>query len=119
MYRAMDKAARAAGIASINDSLYGLEKLAASARGAPWLLPGDKPSIADASIFPHFVFITYMLPRFFGWPDVFSGRPRLAEWWAAVQRDPLAAKVRACVPENESAAAPSNCPRRARWICIA
>lgn len=38
-----------------------------------------------------------ILPKHFGWPTVFSGRPKLERWWAAVQKDAEAARVRACV----------------------
>lgn len=35
-----------------------------------------------------------ILPKHFGWPTVFGGRPKLERWWAAVQKDPEAARVR-------------------------
>jgi hypothetical protein len=35
----------------------------------------------------------HMLPKYFGWRDVFAGRPKLAAWWAAVQVDAEAARV--------------------------
>lgn len=34
-----------------------------------------------------------MLPGVFGWKDVFAGRPKLAAWWAALQKDPAAVRV--------------------------
>jgi hypothetical protein len=34
-----------------------------------------------------------ILPKHFGWPGVFSGRPRLERWWGAVQKDAEAARV--------------------------
>jgi glutathione S-transferase len=34
-----------------------------------------------------------MLPDVFGWEDVFAGRPKLAAWWQALQRDPAAVRV--------------------------
>ena len=34
-----------------------------------------------------------ILPKHFGWPSVFTDRPRLEAWWAAVQADPEAARV--------------------------
>lgn len=37
---------------------------------------------------------TQMLPDVFGWQDVFAGRPKLAAWWAALQQDPHAVRVR-------------------------
>jgi hypothetical protein len=41
----------------------------------------------DSALFPTFVFFTYILPRYFGWRDVFAGRPKLAAWWALMQQD--------------------------------
>ena len=34
---------------------------------------GTSPTTADAALFPTFVFMNFMLPRFFGWEDVFAG----------------------------------------------
>ena len=39
-----------------------------------------------------------ILPKHFGWPTVFGGRPKLERWWAAVQKDPEAARVRLPLP---------------------
>ena len=36
---------------------------------------------------------TEILPKHFGWATVFSDRPKLEAWWAAVQADPEAARV--------------------------
>jgi hypothetical protein len=47
----------------------------------------------DSALFPTFVFFTYILPRYFGWSDVFAGRPKLAAWWALVQQDAHAKRV--------------------------
>ena len=60
----------------------------------PFLLcAGAEISFGDAALFPTFVFFVDILPRHFGWPGVFSGRPRLEAWWAAVQGDPAVARV--------------------------
>lgn len=55
------------------------------------------PSITggDSALLPTFVFLTFILPRYFGWQNVFAGRPKLAAWWAAMQQDPAANRVSA------------------------
>lgn len=88
MYKPMDIDARADALAEINSILSSLEDLTVG----PWLC-GAAPTTADIAAMPHFVFITFMLPRFFGW-DVFAGRPKLAAWWGAVRQDPYATRVR-------------------------
>jgi hypothetical protein len=47
----------------------------------------------DSALFPTFVFCTYILPRYFGWSDVFAGRPKLAAWWGLMQQDPHTKRV--------------------------
>lgn len=54
---------------------------------------GGTMSFGDSALFPTFVFLTYILPRHFGWKSVFTGRPKLREWWDAICADPDAAKV--------------------------
>lgn len=87
MYKPMPLEERAAALADIDGILHNLEVLC----GSPWLC-GPNPTTADAAAMPLFVFITFMLPRFFGW-DVFAGRPKLAAWWAAIRQDPHAQRV--------------------------
>eukprot|EP00892_Ulva_mutabilis_P011410 jgi/Ulvmu1/8641/UM046_0046.1 len=85
MYKPMEVHARAEGLADINNILDDLERLCASSSGGPWLCGGDMTT-ADVAAFPHFVFMTFMLPRFFGW-HVFAGRPALADWWGSIRQD--------------------------------
>ena len=59
----------------------------------PYMI-GERMSTADAALFPHFVFMTEFLPRYFGWPDVFHDRPKLRQWWEAVRQDANVARVR-------------------------
>ncbi|EFJ50701.1 hypothetical protein VOLCADRAFT_88491 [Volvox carteri f. nagariensis] len=54
---------------------------------------GDQVTAADAALFPTFVFFEFILPTYFGWGDVFAGRPKLAAWWARMKEDPVAAKI--------------------------
>ena len=44
---------------------------------------GREPSTADAALFPTYVFMEYLLPKLFGWDDIFAKRPRTREWWDA------------------------------------
>lgn len=88
MYKPMDPTERAAKLERLNAVLDVLESLC---RGPLFL--GSRMTTADASAFPHFVFMTYMLPQFFGWENVFGGRPKLAAWWDTIQQDPVAARV--------------------------
>lgn len=39
------------------------------------------------------VFCDFILPKYFGWTGLWSTRPKLAAWWAAIQSDPEAAQV--------------------------
>lgn len=54
---------------------------------------GESISFGDGAIFPTFVFMTYILPKYFGWKSVFTGRPKLERWWNTVTKDADAAKV--------------------------
>jgi glutathione S-transferase len=89
MYKQMDKAQRAAQLAALVQQMDVLE--AALVPGP--FLAGGSMSTADGALAPTFAFITHILPRYFGWEDVFAGRPKLAAWWAAVSADPAAARV--------------------------
>lgn len=99
MYKPMPLEERVAGLADIDRILHDLEALC----DGPWLC-GANPTTADAAAMPLFVFITFMLPRFFGW-DVFAGRPKLAAWWAAIRQDPHAKRVRPTPPRTTSSTA--------------
>ena len=41
-----------------------------------------------------------MLEPIFGWEDIFKSRPKLGAYYAAVQADPVGARVRAPTHEN-------------------
>ncbi|KAF8069416.1 GST3 [Scenedesmus sp. PABB004] len=89
MYRKQEPVERAALLAALVKQLDVLEGLCVG----PNYIAGDAITAGDSALFPTFVFCTYILPRYFGWPDVFAGRPKLAAWWAALQRDPHAKRV--------------------------
>ena len=93
MYRGpMDIADRADKIAEIAKQLDVLEGIL-EVRAAPFVA-GDAPTFADAALFPTFVFMEFILPRHFGWADVFAGRPKLKAWWAAMCADTQCARVK-------------------------
>ena len=54
---------------------------------------GREPSTADAALFPTYVFIEYILPKHFGWKDVWAGRPTTAKWFEAMKLDTCGARV--------------------------
>lgn len=58
-------------------------------------IAGPSITAGDSALLPTFVFLTFILPRYFGWQDVFAGRPKLAAWWAHMQQDPAAKRVSA------------------------
>ena len=68
-----------------------LETLASRSDG-PFLL-GSELTFADCTWFPSFIFMTFILPRYFGWGDVFANKPRLAVWWAATNAHPAGERV--------------------------
>merc|ERR1719187_3062890 len=62
-------------------------------------LAGDVVSLADFTWFPTTIFMEFMLPRVFGWPDVFRETegplPKLAKWWTFISEEPEFKRVRA------------------------
>ena len=93
MYRGpMDRSTRASQIKEIAKQLNVLEEIAGRTRGV--YIAGEEASDADASLFPTFVFMEFLLPKFFGWHDVFANRPNLRAWYSAMMTDPDAKAVR-------------------------
>ncbi|KAG2500784.1 hypothetical protein HYH03_001546 [Edaphochlamys debaryana] len=90
MYKPMGIEDRAKGIAAL---AFQMDVLEGICKGP--FMAGSEVTSADAALFPSFVFIEFILPKFFGWKDVFAGRPKLAAWWAAMKADPVAAGVMA------------------------
>ncbi|GIL70070.1 hypothetical protein Vretimale_3346 [Volvox reticuliferus] len=89
MYRSMDSAETRAK--QIEQIAYQLNVLEGIVEG-PYVA-GSQVTSADAALFPTFVFFEFMLPTYFGWKDVFAGRPKLAAWWNNMKADPVAAKI--------------------------
>ena len=54
---------------------------------------GAEPCFADAALFPTYVFLERILPRYFGWDDVWARRPRTEAWFRAVAGDACGARV--------------------------
>jgi glutathione S-transferase len=79
---------RSRGLRQLADQLDALEAIVA-AGGGPYIA-GDKITTADAALAPTFEFMTFILPKVFGWQDVFAGRPALRRWWEALRRDDAA-----------------------------
>ena len=93
MYRKMDSAAqRASEIKAIKFQLDVLEGLAGGPEQGPYLA-GRELTAADAALFPTFVFMTAMLPRYFGWKDVFARRPKLHNWYSSMLKDDVGLEV--------------------------
>lgn len=60
---------------------------------------GAELSLADFTWYPTTIFMEYMLPRVFGWPDVFRDEggpfPEIAKWWTKLTgEEPAFAAVR-------------------------
>lgn len=92
--RAMRAADREAKIAELHRQLAWLEGAAVG----PYLA-GDALSTADFTWFPTLVFMEYMLPRVFGWPDpcdpAVSEFPRIAAWYRRCRSDAAFDETRA------------------------
>lgn len=88
MYKKMEADLRAEQLQQIAFQLDVLEGTCAGP-----FVAGEEISFGDGALFPTFVFFTEILPKHFGWASVFTGRPKLETWWAAVQQDPVAARV--------------------------
>jgi glutathione S-transferase len=86
MYRGpMDRGARANGIAEIAKQIAVLEEIATRTPGP--FIAGTEKSTADAALFPTFIFIEFLLPKYFGWRDAFAKAPNLKTWYAAMLAD--------------------------------
>lgn len=122
MYREMDAAKRAQDLAALAfqlDVLNNLIKGGPYVNGAascgflpvlpatsrcrePFLLrrsmlqtcAGAKVGLADAALFPTLTFCRFMLEPIFGWKPIFDSRPALGRYWAAMEADADAARVR-------------------------
>jgi len=91
--RGMDLPTRAAKLAEIwrqmkflNDHIVG-----------PYLC-GPKVTLADFTWYPTTIFMEFMLPRVFGWPDIFRKTdgplPNVAKWWTKLTEESAFSTVR-------------------------
>lgn len=89
MYKGgMSPQERSAGLRQLSTQLDALEAIVA-AGGGPFVA-GGAVTTADAALAPTFQFMVFILPKVFGWRDVFSGRPALRRWWAALREEDVA-----------------------------
>lgn len=91
--RGMDLPTRAAKLAEIWKQLSWLEQQCAG----PYFL-GDQLTLADFTWFPTAIFMEYMLPKVFGWPDIFNKDaatpfPALAAWYTGLRQTPAFKEV--------------------------
>lgn len=82
-----DRSVRAKKIAELWFQLNELEELMYE---GPYIM-GDKLTLADFTWFPTTIFMEYMLPKIFGWPDIFNNNnpnilPKLHSWWNYEQK---------------------------------
>jgi glutathione S-transferase len=54
---------------------------------------GEVMSYADTALVPTFVFMNFILPKFFGWPSLWEERPKLEAWWKLMNQDEEAKQV--------------------------
>jgi glutathione S-transferase len=60
---------------------------------------GESLSLADCALVPLLFFATRILPML-GAPSPVEGRPRIAAWWEAIQKEPAPSKVLAEMDES-------------------
>lgn len=90
--RCMDRPTRAAKLAEIWKQLRWLEEVCIGP-----FLAGTEMTNADFTWYPTTIFMEFMLPRVFQWPDIFKDAscfPKLAAWHCNLTADPIFAQVR-------------------------
>lgn len=91
--RGIELSARADKLKEIWKQLSWLEENSVG----PYLC-GEQVTLADFTWFPTCVFFEYMLPKIFGWPDIFNVEaytpfPNLAQWYTKVKQEPAFAET--------------------------
>mmetsp|Transcript_22741 Transcript_22741/g.53060 ORF Transcript_22741/g.53060 Transcript_22741/m.53060 type:complete len:276 (+) Transcript_22741:97-924(+) len=89
--RALDRRSRSAKLAEIWKQLTWLESEVSS----PYMA-GDRLTHADLTWYPTCIFMEYMLPRVFEWPEVFHEQehfPKLTQWFEGLSKHPEFAAV--------------------------
>lgn len=95
--RCMDRPTRAAKIVEIHKQLTWLNATLAESGSVDGMVQGEL-SLADFTWFPTIIFMEFMLPRVFDWPDVFNDGdefPALRAWFVAMKARPEFASVHA------------------------
>ena len=93
--RCMDRETRAKKIAELWKQLSWLESYLESESSQGMV--ANQLSLADFTWFPTTIFMQFMLPRVFGWPDVFSSDehlPKVSRWWNGMMKNEHFACVR-------------------------
>jgi len=94
-FRVMKRDRRAKKLAEMFKQLTWLE--ANISEEGPWMM-GEQLTLADMTWWPTSIFMEYMLPRVYGWPDIFNvpeaGFPRLCKWAAQCKTMDIFTKVR-------------------------
>merc|ERR1719198_743216 len=88
----MDRATRAAKLAELWKQLTWLNE---HVKG-PYLA-GDRITHADMTWYPTAIFMEFMLPRIFSWPELFHEHqhfPRLSTWFAECGKNEIFSNVR-------------------------
>lgn len=90
--RSMDRPTRAAKLAEIWNQLTWLEEQIK----APYMA-GERITHADMTWYPTTIFMEFMLPRVFSWPEVFHETthfPKLTAWFTKCSENPIFKAVR-------------------------
>jgi glutathione S-transferase len=89
----MDDFSRASKLAEIWKQLAWLEENIS--KDGPYMT-GDKLTHADLTWFPTAIFMEFMLPRVFDWPQIFHEKdhfPKLTLWFETNQKNDIFGKV--------------------------
>lgn len=94
-FRVMSRDRRAKKLAEIFKHLTWLEGFISEE--GPYMC-GENQTLADFTWFPTVIFMEYMLPRVYAWPDVFNdpeaGFPKLCRWFAKCKEHEIYQSVR-------------------------
>jgi len=86
--RAMDIDTRAAKLRELWQHLVWMEE---NMDASPFLV-GDQMTLADMTWFPTTIFMEFLLPRVFGWHDIFNEGgtfPKFTKWFTHLRQDPV------------------------------
>lgn len=90
-YRKVEKSERSYRLGELARQLDIIADIVSKSDG-PWAV-GSEPSFADATLLPTFTFMKYLLPKYFGWEEVFEKRGRLQALWDRWMSDEMCKAV--------------------------